>query len=105
SRITPEIAREICVRTGGAAVVEGSIALLGNQYRLTLQTKNCRNGDVLDDEQAVVNRKEEVIGSLGSVAGKLRTHVGESLATLPKPVPLEEVTTNSLDAAQAFTTG
>ena len=105
SRITPEIAREICVRTGGAAVVEGSIALLGNQYMLALHARNCRSGDILDDEQVVANRKEEVIGSLGSVAGKLRTHIGESLATLPKPVPLEEATTSSLDALQAFTTG
>jgi eukaryotic-like serine/threonine-protein kinase len=105
SRITPEIAREICVRTGGAAVVEGSIALLGNQYVLALRAKNCSSGDMLDDEQVVANRKEEVIGSLGPVASKLRNHIGESLATLPKPVPLEEATTNSLEALQAYTTG
>ena len=72
SRLTPEIAREICVRTGGAAVVEGSIALLGNQYVLGLRAKGCSSGDILDNEQAVANRKEEVIGSLGPLAGKLR---------------------------------
>jgi eukaryotic-like serine/threonine-protein kinase len=87
------------------AVVEGSIALLGNQYVLALRAKNCSSGDILDDEQVVANRKEEVIGSLGPLAGKLRTHIGESLATLQKPVPLEEVTTSSLDALQAYTTG
>jgi eukaryotic-like serine/threonine-protein kinase len=105
SRLTPEIAREICVRTGGVAVVEGSIALLGNQYVLALRATNCGSGDTLDDEQVVANRKEEVMGSLGPTAGKLRTHIGESLATLQKPVPLEEATTNSLEALQAYTTG
>ena len=105
SRLTPEIAREICVRTGSAAVVEGSIALLGNQYVLALRAKNCSSGDVLDDDQVVANKKEEVIGSLGTLAAKFRTHIGESLAKMPKTVPLEEATTSSLEALQAFTTG
>jgi eukaryotic-like serine/threonine-protein kinase len=105
SRLTPEIAREICVRTGGAAVVEGSIASLGNQYVLGLSAKNCRSGDLLADEQVLANTKEEVIGSLGLMAGKIRAHLDESLATLQKPIPLEEATTNSLDALEAFTTG
>ncbi len=105
SRLTPDIAREICVRTGGAAVVKGSIALLGNQYMLALGAKNCGSGDMLDDEQVAANRKEEVIDALGVLAGKLRTHIGESLATLQKPIPLEEATTSSLNALQAFTTG
>ena len=57
------------------------------------------------DEQGVANRKEEVIGALGSPAGKLGLHIGESLATTPKPVPMEEVTTSSLDALEAYTAG
>ncbi len=105
SRITPDIAREICVRTGDAAVVEGSIALLGNRYVSGLRARNCSSGDSLDDEQALANRREEVISSLGPIAGKLRTHLGETLAALSKPVPPEEVTTSSIDALEAFTTG
>src|SRR3984885_12536279 len=34
ARLTPEIGREICQRTGSAAVVDGSIASLGTQYVL-----------------------------------------------------------------------
>ena len=33
ARLTPEIAREVCERTASAAVLEGSIASLGSQYR------------------------------------------------------------------------
>ena len=36
ARLTPELAREICERTGSAAVLEGSIASLGSQYVLGL---------------------------------------------------------------------
>jgi len=32
SRLTPEVTREICERTGGAAVLEGSITGLGSEY-------------------------------------------------------------------------
>jgi hypothetical protein len=43
ARVTPELAREICERTGSAAVLEGSIASLGTQYVLGLRAKNCRS--------------------------------------------------------------
>ena len=39
ARLTPDVAREICVRTGGAAVLEGSIASLGTQYVLGLRAE------------------------------------------------------------------
>ena len=37
TRLTPEIAREICERTASAAVLEGSISSLGSQYILGLR--------------------------------------------------------------------
>ena len=51
ARLTPESPREICERTASAAVLEGSIASLGSQYVLGLRARNCRTGDVLDEEQ------------------------------------------------------
>ncbi len=51
ARLTPDLAREICERTASAAVLDGSIASLGSQYVLGLRAKNCRTGDVLDEEQ------------------------------------------------------
>src|SRR5579859_7449201 len=47
--LTPELARNVCERTGGAAVLEGSIAKLGSQYVLGLRARSCRTGDILDD--------------------------------------------------------
>src|SRR5438046_6101343 len=84
ARLTPELAREICERTGSAAVLEGSIASLGSQYVLGLRAKNCRTGDVLDEEQAQARRKEDVLIALSQIASKFRTRVGESLATIEK---------------------
>jgi len=52
ARLTPEIAAEICERTASAAVVEGSITRLGNEYTLSLRARNCRTGDALEDAGA-----------------------------------------------------
>jgi tetratricopeptide (TPR) repeat protein/predicted Ser/Thr protein kinase len=103
ARLTPELARQLCERTGSAAVLDGSIASLGSQYVLGLRAKNCRTGDVLDEEQAQAARKEHVLNALNQIASKFRTRVGESLTTVEKhDTPLAEATTPSLEALKAY---
>jgi len=106
ARLTPKIAREICERTAGAAVLEGSIAPLGAQYVLGLRARNCNTGNVLDEEQVQVARKEDVLNALSRVAGQLRTRVGESLAMVQAhSAPLADVSTPSLEALKAYGQG
>jgi serine/threonine protein kinase/Tfp pilus assembly protein PilF len=106
ARLTPEIAQQTCERTGGAAVLEGSIASLGSQYVLGLRAKNCNTGSILDQEQTVAARKEDVLNSLSQIANKFRTRAGESLATVEKhSTPLAEATTPSLEALKAYSSG
>ena len=104
--LTPEIARQICERTGGAAVVDGSVVSLGSRYVLGLRARNCRNGEILAEEQLQAAGKEDVLNVLGLIALKLRTRVGESHATVEKySTPLAEATTSSLDALKAYSEG
>jgi DNA-binding winged helix-turn-helix (wHTH) protein/Flp pilus assembly protein TadD len=106
ARINRETAREICARTGSAAVIEGSIASLGSQYVLGLRAENCRSGDVLAEEQAHAARKEDVLGALDKTANRLRSKLGESLSSVEKyATPVEEATTPSLDALNAYSLG
>jgi len=106
SRLTPEIAREICQRTASAAVLYGSIGSLGSQYVLGLKAVNCRTGDTLVEEQATAEGKERVLNGLGDAAAKLRGKLGESLSTVQKfDAPLEQATTPSLEALQAYSLG
>jgi DNA-binding winged helix-turn-helix (wHTH) protein/Tfp pilus assembly protein PilF len=106
ARLTPEIAQEVCERTASAAALEGSIANLGNQYVLGLRAVNCATGDTLAEEQATANGKEEVLKTLEQTAAKLRGKLGESLMTVEKfNTPVEEVTTPSLEALQAYSLG
>ena len=81
----------------------GSIASLGSEYVLGLRARNCRTGDILDEEQAQAARKEDVLNALSQIASKFRTRVGESLAMVQKhDTPLEEATTPSLEALKAY---
>jgi eukaryotic-like serine/threonine-protein kinase len=105
ARLTADVARVVCVRTGGAAVLQGSIAALGSQYVLGLRATNCATGDNLADEQAQAPRKEDVLSTLSQMATRFRTRVGESLATVEQYSTPLAVTTPSLEALQAYSAG
>ncbi len=105
-RLTPEIGREVCQRTGGGAVLNGSIASLGSQYILGLRGVSCSTGDVLAVEQETADSKEKILAALDRAAAKVREKLGESLSTIAKfDTPLEHATTPSLPALQAYTLG
>ncbi len=106
TKLTPDLARELCERAGSKAYLAGTIGSLGSQYVLGLKAVNCRSGDTLAEEQATAASKEKVLDTLGEAASKLRGELGESLATVEKlDVPLPEATTSSLEALQAYSLG
>jgi DNA-binding winged helix-turn-helix (wHTH) protein/predicted Zn-dependent protease len=106
SPVIGQVAREVCVRTGTAALLEASIQNVGSQYVLDLRATNCRTGDVLNREQAQVARKEEVLDAISRMARDFRQRVGEPGATLQQhDVPLAEATTSSIDALKSYSLG
>ena len=103
TRLTPDVARELCQRAGSKAYIAGAIANLGSQYVLGLKVVNCQSGDMLAQEQATAASKEKVLDTLGGTASKLRGELGESLATVQRlDVPLSEATTSSLEALKEY---
>jgi tetratricopeptide (TPR) repeat protein len=106
TRLTPDIARELCQRADSKAYIGGSIASIGSQYVLGLKAVNCLNGDVLAQLQAAAASKEKVLDALGEAATKLRTQLGESLTSVQRfDTPLPQETTPSLEALKAFSLG
>jgi eukaryotic-like serine/threonine-protein kinase len=104
--LTPDLAREVCQRTGSKAYIAGAIALLGTDYVLGLKAVNCRTGDTLAQEQVTAPSKERVIAALGEASRTLRAELGESLSTVQQyDVPLEQATTSSLEALKAYSLG
>jgi serine/threonine protein kinase/tetratricopeptide (TPR) repeat protein len=106
TRLTPDVARELCLRADSKAFVAGSIANIGSDYVVGLKAINCATGDVLAQEQVQAAGKEKVLDALGQAATKLRTELGESLASVQRfDVPLDQETTASLDALKALSIG
>jgi DNA-binding winged helix-turn-helix (wHTH) protein/tetratricopeptide (TPR) repeat protein len=103
TKLTSEVAREVCQREGSKAYIAGAIGSLGSEYVLGLKAVNCQNGDVLAQEQVTAATKEKVLDVLGEAASRLRTDLGESLSTVQRfDVPLEQATTSSLEALKAY---
>jgi tetratricopeptide (TPR) repeat protein len=105
ARVTPEIAQQICERTGSAMILEGSIASLGSQYVLGLRARNCTTGSILDQQQIQAARQEDVLDALSQIARRFRTRAGESLAAVEKHPTLPEATTSSIEALKAYGAG
>ena len=106
TKLTPELARELCQRAGSKAYIAGSIGSLGSDYVLGLKAVNCQNGNTLAQEQVTAAAKERVLDVLGDAVAKLRGDLGESLATVQRfDVPLEQATTPSLEALKAYSLG
>jgi len=106
AKLTPEIAQEICQRTGSAAVLDGSIVQIGAPYLLTVKAINCSNGETLVSTDSQASDKSHVLDALGKTAAQMRSKLGESLSTVQKfDTPLEQATTPSLEALHAYNLG
>ncbi len=105
-RVTPAIGREICQRQGLKALLTGSIASLGRNYVISLEAINAQTGEVLAREQGEAEGQEQVLRTLGKAADQMREKLGESLSSIQKfSAPLEQATTPSLEAFNAFCLG
>lgn len=106
TRVTRDVAKDICVRQGIKAMLLGSISGVGSHYVVSLEALNSQSGDAIASEQYEVDGKEEVIKSLGPAASRLREKLGESLNTIKKfDAPIEQVTTSSLEALRQYSQG
>jgi tetratricopeptide (TPR) repeat protein len=106
TRLTPDVAREICQRSSVKALITGSIASVGNQYMVTLAAINAASNDTLAEVQDRAESKELVLKALDSTATQMRQKLGESLASIQKfDKPLEQATTSSLEALKSYSLG
>jgi eukaryotic-like serine/threonine-protein kinase len=104
-RVSMDVGREICLRTGSKAVLGGTISSLGSSYLIDVNAVACGNGDIFAKEQAEANSKEEVLKVVSRISASLRRKLGESLPSVQKfDVPVE-VTTSSLEALKSFSLG
>jgi serine/threonine protein kinase len=106
ARLTDELAREVCMRTNSKASLEGTISSVGSHYMIAVKAVDCHTGDTLASAQTEAASRDNVLKRLGEVGDDLREKLGESLISVKRyNKPLEQVTTSSLDALQAYSIG
>ncbi len=106
ARLTHDLAHEVCLRSNSKALLEGSIGSVGSHYMIGLKAVNCQTGDTLASAQAEAANRDNVLKRLGEAGDELREKLGESLISVRRfNKPLDQVTTSSLDALQAYSTG
>lgn len=106
TKLTPDIASELCQRTESTAALDGSIAAIGTQYNLVLRAVNCASDESVAASEAQATDKNHVLAALNTAASAMRTKLGESLSTVQKfDTPVEQATTPSLEALHAYSLG
>ncbi len=105
-RLNYEVAREVCLRSGSNALLEGSISSVGSHYLIGLKAVNCQTGDTLASTQAEAVDRDRVLKQLGEAGDQLREKLGESLISVQRyNKPLDQASTSSLEALKYFTEG
>ena len=103
---TLQLVRPLGQQVGSRAYLVGSISKQGSEFAFALEATDCMSGKTLAREQSIAPNKEKVLNALEKAASDLRTHLGESLASVQKfNTPLSTATTSSLEALQAWALG
>jgi DNA-binding winged helix-turn-helix (wHTH) protein len=106
TKITPEIARQICSKTNSKMAISDSVADAGNGYRLEMRALNCGSGATLAKEGTDISSRNEIVHELGATAARLRRKLGEPAESLARfNQPLEKATSTSLEALQTGAEG
>jgi len=106
TKLTGDIAREVCQRRNGAAVLQSAIAQIGTRYDLVLKAVSCSTGESLGSAEAQASDKNQVLDAIGKASSQIREKLGESLTTVQRfDTPLAQATTPSLEALKAYSLG
>ncbi len=106
TKLTPDVARQICGKTNSKMVISQSIGDAGNGYHLQMRALDCGSGATLAKEQTDIGKRNEVVHELGVTAARLRAKLGEPAVSLARfNQPLEKALSSSPEALKATTQG
>ena len=103
--LTELMAREVAVREGIAGVLRGQVAKVGSTYVITAQLITADSGRVLLSAREHAQRDDDVLAAIDALSDRLRKRMGDSLRGARANLPLEAVTTHSLEALKLYSAG
>jgi len=105
-RLTQTTTRAVCLRSTSKAYIIGTISGIAAPYHVALKAVNCQTEETLASSERDAATRDAVVAAVGDAGNELRSHLGESLASVKKfDKTLTEATTSSLEAWEAFTNG
>jgi len=100
--LPPAVAREVAVRLGLGAVVEGEVARAGGGYTLTARVVSADSARTLAAFRESAADSTAILDAIERLSHALRSRVGESLRTVRRSAPLEAAITPSLPALRLW---
>lgn len=97
-----DLAREIAIREGWPAVIVGEINEAGGRYVLSARLLAAQDGSELLALRETAADEGEIVPAVDELSARFREKVGESYGSLRESVPLEQVTTGSLEALRLY---
>ena len=106
AKVTPQIARQVCLHTNSKVVLSTSIADAGNDFRIELSALDCESGTAMARVTAISTSRAEIIRVLGVATSQMRSKMGEPSDSIARfNQPLDKATSSSLEAVQLLTEG
>jgi len=105
SKIDLTLARQLALRTGAKAIVDGDVTGVGGGYIVVLRLVTADSGTELWSARETGDGPRGLIDATDRLTRALRGKAGESLRTVQGAAPLAEVTTTSLDALKKYSEG
>ena len=102
--LTPQLAREVCLKTNSTAALIGRIADAGNRYQIGLRAIRCDTGEVIASVKQIANERGQIVAQLGRAALDIRGDLGEPRATIREfDKPLDQATSASVETLKLYT--
>jgi eukaryotic-like serine/threonine-protein kinase len=95
----------VAMREGVQRIVAGSISRDGDAYGLAVRLVDPTNGKTLANWDTQARNRDDVLTTVGKLAARVRTGLGDANAASDKVVAEESFTAGSIEAARAYANG
>jgi tetratricopeptide (TPR) repeat protein len=105
SRINLETARQIALREGVKAIIDGDVTLVGTSYIVATRLVTADSGRELASYRGTASSSDAIIDVADDLSRKLRAKAGESLKRVQGTPALAYASTSSLEALRKYSEG
>ena len=99
--LNEEAARLVAYREGIRIILAGSIARVGDGYRLVVRTVDPERPEPIASATVTASNKSQVLGAVGRIAERVRTALGDTTPSAQQQA--ETFTAGSLEAVREYT--